>query len=202
MPGPHAGPVTARYPTGQTPGYLRQVLLPTAVAFSPFTPASDQGAAPQGPVTIQAEQVLSRSLAPLQPWFNLDPTALLACSGRLSLQFQWPRGEEDSRELSEIPELRIWSLRADALCPWLPLLLERGSGDLGRHVAMLLPHGFSASDGIRFAEGSLELWVSHRLFLLDAWARAAGLNCRGGLGQMAAVLGLELDPAFWDKLPL
>jgi hypothetical protein len=37
---------------------------------------------------------------------------------------------------------------------------------------------------------------------LDAWARAAGLNCRGGLGQMAAVLGLEIDPAFWDSLPL
>ena len=200
MPGPHAGPVTARYPTGQTPGYLRQVLLPSAVAFSPFTPASDQGAAPQGPLTIQAEQVLSRSLAPLQPWFNLDPAALLACSGRLSLQFQWPRSQDDPRELSEIPELRIWSLRADALCPWLPLLLDRSTGELTRHVAMLLPHSFNRSEGIRFAPESLELWMTERLFLLDHWSRGHGLNCRGNLEQMAAVLGFELDASFWQGL--
>ena len=149
---------------------------------------------------IQAEQVQSRSLAPLQPWFNLDPQALLACSGQLSLQFHWPRSQEDPRELSEIPELRIWSLRADALCPWLPLLLERSNGELTRHVAMLLPHSFSRSEGIRFAPESLELWMTERLFLLDHWSRGHGLNCRGNLEQMAAVLGFELDSSFWQGL--
>ena len=29
----------------------------------------------------------------------------------------------------------------------------------------------------------------------------AGLNGRAGLGQMAAVLGYELDPDFWSRLP-
>ena len=156
--------------------------------------------APQGPVLISTEQVQSRSLAPLQPWFNLDPQALLACSGQLSLQFHWPRSQDDPRELSEIPELRIWSLRADALCPWLPLLLERSSGELTRHVAMLLPHSFSRSEGIRFAPESLELWMTERLFLLDHWSRGHGLNCRGNLEQMAAVLGFELDASFWQGL--
>jgi hypothetical protein len=43
--------------------------------------------------------------------------------------------------------------------------------------------------------------MTHRLFLLDGWARSQGLNCRQGLGQMAAVLGFELDSSFWIPLP-
>ncbi len=140
-------------------------------------------------------------LAPLAGWAALPPSALLARAGSLEISFAWPRQPEDPRELSEIPELRLWSLRADAAHPWLPLLLERGSGQLTRHVAMLLPHGFSRSEGIRFAPESLELWLTHRLFVLDGWLRAAGINGRAGLGQMAAVLGFELDPNFWIALP-
>ena len=79
-------------------------------------------------------------------------------------------------------------------------MLERSQGTLTRHVAMLLPHSFSRTEGIRFAPDSLELWISHRLFLLDHWARAEGLDCRQGLGQMAAVLGFELAPSFWVAL--
>jgi hypothetical protein len=157
------------------------------------------GLAPDGTVSISAQQVQDQSLEPLQPWFALDPKDLLQASGSLTLQFDWPRSAEDPRELSEITELRLWSLRADALCPWLPLLLERSSGQLTRHVAMLLPHQFSRSEGIRFAPDSLELWMTHRLYLLDHWSRGYGLNCRGNLEQMAAVLGFELDGSFWKE---
>jgi hypothetical protein len=158
------------------------------------------GAPIAGPVTIAAAQVQALDLASLQPWFALEPAALLEHSGRLELAFAWPRAEDDPRELSEIPEIRLWSLRADALCPWLPLLLERSGGQLTRHVAMLLPHSFSRSEGIRFAPDSLELWVTQRLFLLDHWSRGHGLNCRGNLEQMAAVLGFEIDAGFWQGL--
>jgi hypothetical protein len=151
-------------------------------------------------VAITAAQVRCLDLAPLQPWFCLEAGDLLERSASLALQFDWPRASEDPRELSEIPEIRLWSLRADALCPWLPLLLERSSGQLTRHVAMLLPHHFSRAEGIRFAPDSLELWVTHRLFLLDHWSRGQGLNCRGNLEQMAAVLGFELDAGFWREL--
>jgi hypothetical protein len=137
---------------------------------------------------------------PLAAWAGLPPAALLRHGGTLTLELEWPRSSDDPRELSEIPEVRLWCLRADALHPWLPLLLERGGGTLTRHVAMLLPHGFSRSEGIRFAPESLELWITHRLFLLDHWAAAEGLNCRQGLSQMAAVLGFELDPGFWEPL--
>lgn len=157
-----------------------------------------------GVLTISAAAIRRLDLGPLGGWSGLDAPELLARGAdpdrQLRLGFDWPRPPEDPRELSEIPELRLWSLRADAACPWLPLVLERSSGQLTRHVAMLLPHGFREPEGIRFAPEALELWISHRLFLLDDWARGRGLNCRGSLGQMAAVLGLELDPGFWDDL--
>jgi hypothetical protein len=154
-----------------------------------------------GPLRISAAAIRGLDLSPLAPLAARSPRELVALGAVLSLDFDWPLAADDPRERSEVPELRLWSLRADALCPWLPLLLERGSGQLTRHVAMLLPHGFSRSEGVRFAPESLELWISHRLFLLDAWAQADGLNLRQGLAQMAAVLGFELDPAFWDPLP-
>lgn len=152
-------------------------------------------------VEITASQIRSLDLVGLQPWARLPPAAIVQQAGRLELSFDWPRTDDDPRELSEIPELRLWSLRADAELPWLPLVLERSSGQLTRHAAMLLPHHFSRTEGIRFAPESLELWITHRLFGLDAWARSNGLQCRQGLGQMAAVLGFELDAEFWACLP-
>jgi len=152
-------------------------------------------------LSISAAAIRQLDLTPLAGLATLPLAALLERSDSLSLAFEWPRSPEDPRELSEIAEVRLWSLRADALHPWLPLLLERSGGQLTRHVAMLLPHGFSRSEGIRFAAESLELWITHRLFLLDHLARLEGLSCRGSLGQMAAVLGFELDAGFWQALP-
>jgi hypothetical protein len=149
-------------------------------------------------IRIDAARIRDLDLGELQDLRRWDVSKLVEAAGTLDLQFDWPRDPEDPRELSEIAELRLWSLRADALHPWLPLLLERSSGLLTRHVAMLLPHGFSRSEGIRFAPESLELWITHRLFLLDAWSQESGVPCRQKLAQMAAVLGFDLEPSFWD----
>ncbi len=163
--------------------------------------AEPQSPSPPGPVQLGPAQILALDLEPLSPWTRLTPAQLLApAAGTLSLEIHWPRSNDDPRELSEIAEVRLWALRADATHPWLPLVLDRAGGQLTRHVAMLLPHGFSRSEGIRFAPESLELWVTHRLFLLDGWALAHRLNCRQSLGQMAAMLGFDLDAAFWDPL--
>ena len=51
----------------------------------------------------------------------------------------------------------------------------------------------------RFVAG-LELWITHRLFVLEAWGRSQGIACRGQLTAMATVLGYELDPHFWTAL--
>jgi hypothetical protein len=139
-------------------------------------------------------------LAPLAPWAALAPADRIGFGPCLELEFDWPLAAEDPRERSEVPELRLWSLRADAIHPWLPLVLERSGGQLARHVAMLLPHSFSRHEGLSFAPGSLDLWITHRLFHLDHWGSRHGISCRGNLEQMAAVLGYELDPAFWGRL--
>lgn len=159
-----------------------------------------KGQLPPSPLVISTTAIRHLDLSCLDAWAGLAPAALIRASGSLDLRYDWPRPDEDPRELSEIPEPRLWTLRADAHHPWLPLLLDRAGGQLTRHVAMLLPHGFSRSEGIRFAPEALELWITHRLFLLDHWARGHGLSCRQGLGQMAAVLGLELDASFWDPI--
>ena len=155
---------------------------------------------PELTITVTAEQIRRLDTGPLQPLRERSTADLLALEDRLSLDLQWPRAEEDPRELSEIPELRLWSLRADARCPWLPLLLERRSGQLSRHVAMLVPHQFQRSEGLRFDADALSLWISQRLFQLDDWSLEQGVSLRGRLAQMAAVLGLELDDAFWYGL--
>jgi hypothetical protein len=152
-------------------------------------------------VTVGTEQIRTLDLSPLTPLAAMPLSELLSLGSQLELHLDWPTPPEDPRELSEIPEVRLWSLRADAELPWLPLLLERASGTLGRHVAMLLPHRFSRNEGLQFAPDSLELWISHRLFQLDALSRHAGFDCRQSLGQMAAVLGYELDPSFWAFAP-
>jgi hypothetical protein len=152
-------------------------------------------------VAVSRQQIEDLDLSPLRPWMALAVGELLPLAGTLAQELDWPTTAEDPRELSEIPEVRLWCLRADAEFPWLPLILERASGTLARHVAMLLPHRFSRNEGLQFAPDSLELWISHRLFQLDGLSRPAGMDCRQGLGQMAAVLGYELDPGFWAFAP-
>jgi hypothetical protein len=156
---------------------------------------------PPALVSVSRQQIQGLDLSPLVPWMALPVEELLSHAGTLNVQLDWLTMAEDPRELSEIPEVRLWCLRADAEFPWLPLLLERAGGAMARHVAMLLPHRFSRNEGLQFAPDSLELWISHRLFQLDALSLAAGMDCRQGLGQMAAVLGYELDPSFWAFAP-
>ncbi|WP_461566754.1 CRR6 family NdhI maturation factor, partial [Synechococcus sp.] len=104
---------------------------------------------------IPATQIEKLDLSSLESIWNLPVADLLKLEAKLCLNLKWPTREDDPRELSEIPECRLWSLRADALCPWLPLLLERSSGQLSRHIAMLIPHSFSKTEGIKFNDDAL-----------------------------------------------
>ncbi|MGB7086359.1 MAG: CRR6 family NdhI maturation factor, partial [Phormidesmis sp.] len=60
-----------------------------------------------------------------------------------SFDIDFPREDSDPRELSEIPEVRLWFIRLNARYPWLPLYLDWESGELSRYTAMLVPHQFS-----------------------------------------------------------
>ena len=150
-------------------------------------------------IHISAEQIRALDMAPLWELRQLSAAALLGLEDSVALQLEWPRADDDPRELSEVPECRLWSLRADALCPWLTLLLQRSDGQLSRHVAMQVLHEFSRNEGLRFDPDDLSLWISHRLFWLDDWGNQQGLALRGRRGQMAAGLGFNGEAGFWPQ---
>jgi len=151
-------------------------------------------------VQISEESIRRLDLSPLEAWLKQPLRERLAAGAVLELGYHWPRDEQDPRELSECPEPRLWALRADGRCPWLPLLLERNNGSLAQHVAMLVPHDFSRSEGLRFDPQALELWITQRLMQLDDMAKQLGESQRGNLSQMARSLGYELDAGFWSLL--
>ena len=154
------------------------------------------------PVNIDAEAIRTLNLQALSAWMDRPLQGLLDAGAVLELNYEWPRQADDPRELSECPEPRLWALRADARYPWMPLVLERTGGSLAQHVAMLVPHDFSPSEGIRFDPQALELWITHRLMLLNDLRSSSDLagSQRGNLGLMAASLGFELDGGFWELL--
>ena len=117
-----------------------------------------------------------------------------------SFDIDFPREPEDPRELSEIPEVRLWFIRLDTEYPWLPLYLDWESGELSRYSAMLVPHQFSKMDGIRYNPEALEIFVMGKVFALDAWLKNKGIDGRSRLKFMTQMLGYELDDALFNLL--
>jgi hypothetical protein len=148
---------------------------------------------------ISDRQIRSLDIGALEPFWSMPVDKLLKQESKLILNIQFNRDQNDPRELSEIPECRLWSIRADALCPWLPYLLERSNGHLNRHVAMLVPHSFTQSEGIKFNPDALSLWITHRLFLLDHWSAMHGFSIKKNLSLMVMLLGYEIDENFWPE---
>ncbi len=155
---------------------------------------------PEPVIRIDAQAIRELDLGPLKPLLELPLHDQLSHGAVFELEYEWPRAADDPRELSECPEPRLWALRADAQHPWLPLLLDRSGGSLAQHVAMLVPHDFNPSEGIRFDPQALELWITQRLMLLDHQSRQFNISSRGNLTQMAEMLGFELDTGFWSML--
>ncbi|GCE64289.1 hypothetical protein OMCYN_00195 [cyanobiont of Ornithocercus magnificus] len=152
------------------------------------------------PIIVDADSIRRLDLGPLSYWSKRPLAQILSECPALLLEYKWPLEEDDPRELAECPEPRLWTLRADGRFPWLPLLLERKQGSLIRYAAMVIPHYFSHTEGLRFNSQALELWITHRLMLLDGLAKDQDLSLRGNLGQMAIALGFDLEPSFWRLL--
>ncbi len=117
-----------------------------------------------------------------------------------SFDIDFPREASDPRELSEIPEVRLWFIRLNAKYPWLPLYLDWESGELSRYTAMLVPHQFSTLDGIRYNPEALEIFVMDKVFTLDAWLAQQGIDGRSRLKFMTQMLGYELDDTLFNLL--
>ncbi|WGV28844.1 CRR6 family NdhI maturation factor [Halotia branconii] len=105
----------------------------------------------------------------------------------------------DPRELSEIPELRLWFIRLDAKYPWFLFLLDWKSGELARYTAMLVPHQFSSKEGIQYNPEALEIFLMHKIFILSDWLKQKNLPSLSRLKHMAQMFGYELDDALFER---
>lgn len=119
---------------------------------------------------------------------------------QLQFNIDYLRSPDDPRELSEIPEIRLWFVRLDTVYPWLPFLLDWKAGELARYTAMLVPHQFNRSEGIIFNPEALEIFVMNKIFVLSDWLQQQGIPERSRLKSMAQLFGYELDDAFFEMI--
>ncbi|KAG6547860.1 hypothetical protein Mapa_010680 [Marchantia paleacea] len=107
----------------------------------------------------------------------------------------------DPRELSEMPDIRLWFVRLDAAYPWLPVVLDWRAGELARYTAMLVPHQMSKKSGLVFNPEALELFVMNKVFVVHPWLRARGVNSPNTkLTNMLRMLGLSVSDQFYGLL--
>ena len=125
---------------------------------------------------------------------------ILAHEQKLQFTIDYPLEPGDPRELPEIPEVRLWFVRLDALYPWLPFLLDWKAGELARYTAMLVPHQFHPKDGLIYNPEALEIFVMHKTFGLMYWLKHQGLESKSRLKAMTQMLGYELEDGFFDLL--
>jgi len=153
-------------------------------------------------ISVTEQQLHTLDLAPahrvIQPL--MDANALLDEASVLQFAIDLVRDPTDPRELSEIPEVRLWFIRLDSVYPWLPLVLDWETGELGRYAAMLVPHQFSPTEGIRFNPEALEIFVMQKIFTIAPWLRDQGQTSLTRLKFMTQMLGYELDDALFDLL--
>lgn len=153
-------------------------------------------------IALNADSINTLDLAPalsvIEPLLQAGAIALH--EQQIQFQIDYPREPEDPRELPEIPEIRLWFVRLDALYPWLPFLLDWKAGELTRYTAMLVPHQFHPKDGIQYNPEALEIFVMHKIFVLTNWLRGQKIEGRSRLKAIAQIFGYELDDGLFDLI--
>lgn len=153
-------------------------------------------------IALTADPIETLNLAPVQT--VVAPLLAKDAIGTLEQQIQFqvdiPRDPNDPRELSEIPEVRLWFVRLDATYPWFPFLLDWKAGELARYTAMLVPHQFHPREGVQFNPEALELFVMHKTFILANWLQQQGFEGTSRLKAMTQLLGYELEDGFFALL--
>jgi hypothetical protein len=119
---------------------------------------------------------------------------------QIQFNILFPQEPSDPRELSEIPEIRLWFIRLDGAYPWLPYYLNWRKGELTRYAAMLVPHEFRKTEGIEFNVEAIQIFVMQKVFVIHDWLKKHGVNNPAKLKQMSQALGYEIDVAFFDLL--
>lgn len=160
-------------------------------------------------ITVTPEQLSQLDLSPVTDWLeqnvdlslnSLDDSVLETIEKQVQFDIQFPREEGDPRELSEIPEVRLWFLRLDSQYPWFPLCLDWQTGEFTRYAAMLVPHEFHRVDGIQFNPEALDLFVMVKVFVLADWLKKYQLPAQFRLKSLAQLLGYDLSDEFLASL--
>lgn len=153
-------------------------------------------------ISINAEHINNLDLSPVQTVIDqwLAEGAIAQNEQQLQFEIEYPREEFDPREISEIPEVRLWFIRLDAYYPWLPFLLDWKLGELARYSAMLVPHQFHRTEGIQYNPEALEMFLMHKIFVLTDWLSQQGIPSKSKLMAMSQMLGYDLDDAFFDVI--
>jgi hypothetical protein len=125
---------------------------------------------------------------------TLSPTNI---EQQLEFKIFFDRSSGDPREISEIPEVRLWFVRLDAAYPWLPYILNWRSGELGRYTAMLVPHEFDQTKGIEYNYEAMQIFVMSKIFVISSWLQQHQVLSIDKLQQMTQVLGYEIDREFF-----
>ncbi len=126
-------------------------------------------------------------------------TDITAIEQSIKFEIIYPREPGDPRELPEIPEIRLWFIRLDALYPCLPYILDWRE-ELSRYKAMLVPHQFNRTEGIEYNPEAEQIFVMHKIFTISQWLKQKGIQSTEKLQQMAIALGYEIDPEFFQLL--
>lgn len=155
-------------------------------------------------IALNANHINSLDLTPATAVVEplLRNSTLSTAEQQVQFQIDFPRDPNDPRELSEIPEIRLWFVRLDAAYPWFPFLLDWKAGELARYTAMLVPHQFHPREGIQYNPEALEIFVMHKIFILTQWMKSQGMEGRSSLKAMAQMFGYELDDGLFDLLLL
>jgi hypothetical protein len=115
---------------------------------------------------------------------------------KLRFEINYEREATDPRELSEIPEVRLWFIKLDSFYPYLPFLLDWKEGELARYLAMLVPHQFNRVEGIEYNPEALEICVMHKVFTINNWLKTKQIAGNHRLKSMAQMFGYEIDDDF------
>jgi hypothetical protein len=149
-------------------------------------------------IPLTAAAINSLDLTPALTVIEPLLAEILTHEQQLQFTIDYPLAPGDPRELPEVPEVRLWFVRLDALYPWLPFLLNWQAGELARYTAMLVPHQFHPKDGLLYNPEALEIFVMHKTFGLMHWLKLQGIESKSRLKAMTQMLGYELEDGFFD----
>ncbi|MCG5061677.1 MAG: CRR6 family NdhI maturation factor [Limnoraphis sp. WC205] len=153
-------------------------------------------------IKVNAECLHQLDLSPAQITIDqlFQQGAITASEQQMCFEIDYPRDPQDPRELSEVPEVRLWFVRLDARYPWLPFLLDWKAGELARYVAMLVPHQFHRTEGIQYNPEALEIFLMRKIFILADWLPHQGIPSISRLKSMSQMLGYDLDDGLFELI--